>query len=473
VTGGGTADTVIVETATLSSFDLATTPGVENLTADGDADFTGSGNASDNIIVSGGGDDDLSGGAGDDLLVSHGGDDHLDGGWGADTMDGGDGDDTYVVDNAGDVVIEAQDNRTAGGGGIDTVIVDTTTLTSFNLDQTPGVENLTADGDADFTGNGSASDNIIVSGGGNDNLSGGAGDDALFSHGGSDHLDGGWGADTMTGGLGDDTYVVDSASDVVIEANDGGTDTVHTTLSTYSLSEHIENLSYDGDDDFEGHGNDGDNEITGGDGDDELWGDDYDDDGHHGHDNDPDLLDGASDSTDSATAIAALTAVLGDPQEILVFTDDSGSSSGSGCSSGSSGSQSGDNQPASIVLGSGRSDAIFGSSHGGDDILNAGRGNDTLVGGGGDDTMTGGLGNDTFVFRSGFGHDIIMDFHHGGGDYDRIYLARGMFDDLDDLEAHMEQVGDDVVLTVTPDDSITFNQTNKLNMSVHDQFVFF
>ena len=82
---------------------------------------------------------------------------------------------------------------------------------------------------------------------------GGGGDpadnDVLFGTDGNDVLDGGVGADEMYGGLGDDTYYVDNAGDLVIEdAGPGsGTDTVITTLGTYSLPENVENLEIAGD----------------------------------------------------------------------------------------------------------------------------------------------------------------------------------------------------------------------------------
>ena len=44
---------------------------------------------------------------GNDTLTGNGGDDSLDGGTGADSMIGGKGSDVYVVDNAGDKVVES------------------------------------------------------------------------------------------------------------------------------------------------------------------------------------------------------------------------------------------------------------------------------------------------------------------------------------------------------------------------------
>ena len=52
--------------------------------------------------------DTLSGLGGNDTLRGFAGNDLLDGGTGADMMEGGEGDDTYVVDDAGDVVTEVR-----------------------------------------------------------------------------------------------------------------------------------------------------------------------------------------------------------------------------------------------------------------------------------------------------------------------------------------------------------------------------
>ena len=145
--------------------------------------FGGDGNdliksdAGDDTIDGGTGDDNLQGGDGNDVLLGGDGNDKLDGGAGADVMKGGLGDDTYLVDNAADVVTEN------AGEGIDTVRVWTD---SYTL--TANVENMVYAGAGNFAGTGNELANKI---------SGGDGDDTL---------DGGDGADTLTGGAGNNTF---------------------------------------------------------------------------------------------------------------------------------------------------------------------------------------------------------------------------------------------------------------------------
>jgi Ca2+-binding RTX toxin-like protein len=77
-------------------------------------------------------------------------------------------------------------------------------------------------------------------------LDGGAGNDLLYGEGDHDTLNGGPGSDYMAGGLGNDTYFVDSVGDVVVELGNGGIDQVYTSLSSYALTANVENLTFTG-----------------------------------------------------------------------------------------------------------------------------------------------------------------------------------------------------------------------------------
>jgi len=223
VTEAASAGTDTVKT-TLASYTLGAD--VENLTYTGSAAFTGTGNTLANTITGGAGNDTLTGGAGNDTLS---------GGTGADHLTGGADNDTYIVDNAGDVVTEA------ASAGTDTV---KTTLAAYTLGA--NVENLTYTGTSNFAGTGNTLANTITGGTG------------------SDTLNGGTGADHLIGGAGNDTYIVDNAGDVVTEAASAGTDTVKTTLASYTLGANVENLIYTGTSNFAGTGNSLANMITGG-----------------------------------------------------------------------------------------------------------------------------------------------------------------------------------------------------------------
>jgi Ca2+-binding RTX toxin-like protein len=159
----------------------------------------------------------LQGGAGNDTLTGGGGNDTMIGGLGLDSMAGGLGDDTYYVDGAGDVAVEA------AGQGIDRVL----TTTSYALAVGSEIEFLSVTGAATgLTLTGNAFANNIVGTGGNDSLAGG---------GGADTLTGGLGNDSMAGGTGNDSYYVNTAGDVVSEAAGEGTDRLYTTVS-YGLA---------------------------------------------------------------------------------------------------------------------------------------------------------------------------------------------------------------------------------------------
>ena len=126
-------------------------------------------NAAANKLDGGAGNDALFGKGGVDTLIGGLGDDYLDGGTGNDTMTGGAGNDTYVVDNAGDSIIEAV------GGGVDSVIA------SVNFTLGPTVENLTlAMGAGPLTETGNGFDNVIIGNDAGDTLDGGAGNDAYY-----------------------------------------------------------------------------------------------------------------------------------------------------------------------------------------------------------------------------------------------------------------------------------------------------
>ncbi|RTR11631.1 beta strand repeat-containing protein, partial [Azospirillum griseum] len=411
---------------------------LEHLTYTGATAFTGTGNDLDNRLTGGSGADSLSGGAGNDTL---------DGGFGADTMIGGTGDDTYIVDHIGDVVSElagegsdtvrtslanytlganvenlvytgtaafagtgneldnliqggAGNDTLAGGLGLDTLaggagndiyLIDDaadlvienagegtdevrTGLASFTL--AANVETLTYTGSGSFAGTGNT---------GNNSLTGGVGDDVLTGDAGNDTLNGGAGTDTLIGGTGNDTYIVDDADDVVTELAGEGTDTVRTTLASYTLGDNVENLAFTGSGAFTGTGNALNNSLAGGGGADVLTGLDGNDtlNGGAGADtliggtgNDTYVIDNASDvlvelpGEGTDTVQSSITHTLLADFENLTLT-------GSAAIDGTG------NAANNVITGNSGANLLTGLD--GDDTLNGGAGADTLVGGSGND----------------------------------------------------------------------------------------
>jgi Ca2+-binding RTX toxin-like protein len=176
-----------------------------------------------------------------DTLTGSSGSDVLNGGTGADTLVGKLGDDLYVVDSAGDVVLEEANQ------GIDTVQAEVDYVLGANL------ENLTLTGTSPISGTGNSLDNVLI---------GNAANNALTSGAGNDVLDGGAGTDTLTGGLGDDAYVVDATADTVVESAGEGVDTVLASAN-YTLSANVENLTLTGSTALNGTGNQASNIMIG------------------------------------------------------------------------------------------------------------------------------------------------------------------------------------------------------------------
>ena len=103
------------------------------------------------------------------------------------------------------------------------------------------------------------------------------------------------------------------------------------------------------------------------------------------------------------------------------------------------------------------------------DTLIGDYGENVLQGNGGNDTLTGGYNNDTFVFRNiglpNFGHDTITDFAPGE---DHLEITHSIFANYATLQQHMQQVGNDVVITYDDDNSITLQNVQMANLHASD-----
>ncbi len=334
---------------------------VENLVLTGSATIDGTGNSLANV---------LTGNDGDNRLYGLDGGDRLDGGAGSNTLYGGLGDDTYVVHSHSDTVVENS------GEGTDTV------ESSVEYGLGDDVENLVLTGTGDFDGGGNALDNKIT---GND------GNNVLYGGDGNDLIDGAGGSNIMQGGAGDDTYVVRTAADYVMEWDGQGTDTVRAAM-TYSLGDAIENLVLTGTDNVDGTGNELNNVLAGNDGDNRLDGQAGADTMSGGLGNDTYVVDGAGDRITEAadggtdTVESAVNYELGDNVENLILTS---------------------------------SNLAIGYGNGLDNVLTGGSGTNALDGRGGDDTMIGGDGNDTYFVDSAA--DVVVENPGEGQDW--VYAA--------------------------------------------------
>ncbi|EGF89884.1 hemolysin-type calcium-binding repeat 2 copies family protein [Asticcacaulis biprosthecium C19] len=339
-----------------------------NGTPDNDTYTGGAGNDG---ITGVGGDDVLSGGDGLDTLFGGDGHDWIDGGDGDDIMGGGLGDDTFVVDSAGDTVLEGTNQ------GIDLVRASV----SFSLAGRQ-IEFVTLTGAAHINATGNGFNNLLTGNSGNNLLDGGAG---------SDILTGGLGDDTMTGGDGDDIFYVDSAGDLVFENSGEGADMVVSSVSYSLLGTGLEHLTLSGAANLSGKGNQRANVLTGNSGNNAL-------DGDAGNDT---LTGGAGDDT----------YYINSKGDVVVENHYEGHDS---IVSSVSYSLFGRAVEDLSLTGAGHLTAKGNSLA---NALTGNSGNNVLDGSTGKDTMSGGLGNDTYYVNSSY--DLVNEA--SGQGFDRVY----------------------------------------------------
>jgi trimeric autotransporter adhesin len=430
----------------------------------------------------------VTGSDGDNTIVGSKGNDSLNGGLGNDTMSGGLGNDSYIVDSVDDVVTEA------AAAGTDKVF----SSVSYTLGAT--VENMELTGSAAMNGTGNALANILTGNSGTNVLTGGLGNDTyvvqndadsvvenlnagmdlvqstaanftlganvenlilmgssningtgntlantLTGNSGNNTLDGMAGVDKMAGGLGDDSYVVDVAADVVTEAVNQGTDQVSASIN-YTLGANLENLTLTGVANLNGTGNALANELQGNDGNNILSGLVGNDTLNGGVGNDTlnggvggdniqggagddlillgstvefaagEAIDGGEDTdilryTGASAATLTLTNLVTNIEQVQV-ANAAGLTTGVAAINVNAAAVANSltligNNGANQLTGTSQADSLVGNA--GNDSLIGGGGNDTLNGGLGNDSLIGGLGNDIYQVNRGNGQDTIVE----------------------------------------------------------------
>jgi Ca2+-binding RTX toxin-like protein len=440
--------------------------GVENLVLTGAGIINGTGNALDNQI------------AGNGAVNT------LDGGAGADTLAGGLGNDSYVVDDAADLVQEAT------GEGTDTVFADVSHALFAN------VENLVLTGAAAINGTGNALANTLTGNAAANTLDGGAGTDTMIGGLGNDTfvvdattdvvtenlsegndtilssvtytlsnnvetlvltgaavingtgntlnnfltgnaaantLSGGTGADSMYGGLGNDIYIVDNAGDIVFEGFDEGIDLVQSSV-TFTLADDVENLTLTGAGAINGTGNMLENLLTGNTGVNTLNGGLGADTMAGGTGNDTYIVDDVADFVTEAAG-AGTDIVLSDVSHFLFANVENLTLTGAAAINGFG------NSLANTLVGNGADNTLDGGTGG--DVIQGGTGSDVIFGGDGLDTLTGGTEGDRFVFEASSAYnniDVVSDFNLGQGDALDIADLLSTYDPLNDALTAFVQI---------------------------------
>jgi Ca2+-binding RTX toxin-like protein len=235
-----------------------------------------------------GGNDHLYGGSGYDSLDGGIGDDHLYAEAGGAYMDGGYGQDRFYISDS------SAFHRVIGGGGIDTIVLEFGSLSSFSFEEElikyngstlveyGGIDIIafsdgsqihvneliydqegTAESDDITVNRNFVTDDTIYAGAGNDSVYAGDGDDEIHGGGGDDDLSGGDGVDTIYGDGGNDWLSGGGGDDQLYGGN--GNDDIGGGSGNDEL------YGGDGDDSLSDYSG-GDDLLVGGAGDDQLYG---------------------------------------------------------------------------------------------------------------------------------------------------------------------------------------------------------
>ncbi len=198
-------------------------------------------------------------------------------------------------------------------------------------------------------------------------------------------------SDQISGGLGNDTYIVDDTTiDIIIEGVNAGVDSV-ISRNTYTLQSNVENLSLIGSAAANATGNNLDNILAGNDYKNILTGLGGNDTYHVNNTSDV-VVEAASAGIDHIKSSVTYTISANVENLTLVGTE---SINGTG------------NALDNIMIGNDLSNILNGGS--GNDVIDGLGGDDSLIGGAGTDQLSGGAGNDTYNISANSGLDTITD----------------------------------------------------------------